>query len=92
LAGLTAVFRGEFSERWEVDVRGPLKSEQVCRLAELWIQVFDRTADIIAAPGLPPTDVLIVGDLAPPFWSHEGRSHFVPAEVPWIRLRSRAGS
>ncbi len=69
---------------------GPFDSEQVCRLAELWIQVFDRTADIIAAPGLPPTDVLIVGDHPPPFWSHQGRAHFVPAEVPWILLRSRA--
>ena len=68
---------------------GPFESEQVCRLAELWIQVFDRTADIIAAPGLAPTDVLIVGDHPPPFWSHEGRSHFVPGEVPWILLRAR---
>lgn len=70
---------------------GPFESEQVCRLAELWMQVFDRTADIIAAPGLAPTDVLIVGDHPPPFWSHEGRSHFMPGEVPWILLRPRAG-
>jgi len=69
---------------------GPFESEQVCRLAELWLQVFDRVADIVAAPGLPPTDVLIVADHPPPFWSHQGRSYFVPGEVPWILLRSRA--
>jgi Sulfatase len=70
---------------------GPFHSEQVCSLAELWIEVFERIADVVAAPGLGPTDVLIVGDHAPPFWSHEGRSHFVPGEVPWILLRPRAG-
>jgi len=70
----------------------PFQSEQVCRLAELWIQVFDRLADILAAPRIPPTDVLIVGDHAPPFWSHAGRSHFTPGEVPWILLRAREGA
>ena len=55
-----------------------------------WIQVFDRTAEIITAPGLPPTDVLIVADHPPPFWSHDGRAHFVSGEVPWILLRPRA--
>ena len=70
---------------------GPFRSEPVCGLAELWIEVFERIADIIAVPGLPPTDVLLVGDHAPPFWSHEGRSHFVPGEVPWILLRWRGG-
>ena len=77
----------------KLDCEGPggrFRSEQVCRLAELWIQVFERIADVIAVPGLPPTDVLIVGDHAPPFWSHEGRSHFVAGEVPWILLRPRA--
>jgi hypothetical protein len=67
---------------------GPFRNEQVCRLAELWIQVFDRVAEMVTAPGLPPTDVLIVADHPPPFWSHEGRAHFVPGEVPWILLRS----
>lgn len=70
---------------------GPFRNEQVCRLAELWIQVFDRVAEMVTAPGLPPTDVLIVADHPPPFWSHEGRAHFVPGEVPWILLRARAG-
>jgi len=69
---------------------GSFQNEQVCRLVDLQIQVFDRIADIVATPGVPPTDVLIVGDHPPPFWSHEGRSHFGPAEVPWILLRSRA--
>jgi len=67
----------------------PFGNEQICRLAELWVQVFDRLADILAAPDLPPTDVLIVGDHAPPFWGRAARGHFVSGEVPWILLRSR---
>ena len=69
----------------------PFHSKQVCGLAELWLEVFGRIADIIAVPGLAPTDIVIVGDHAPPFWSHESRSHFVAGEVPWIRLRPRVG-
>jgi len=69
---------------------GPFGNEQICRLAELWTQVFERIADVVTAPGLAPTDVLIVGDHAPPLWSHAGRSHFVPGEVPWVLLRPRA--
>ena len=41
------------------------------------------TADI------PPTDILIVGDHAPPIWSKAGRRLFTPGKVPWVRLTPR---
>jgi hypothetical protein len=72
------------------DTGGPFGDQAICRLAELWTQVFARIADVVTAPGLPPTEILIVGDHAPPFWGHAERAHFAPGEVPWILLQPRA--
>lgn len=61
----------------------------VCRLFSLWGEVDEGLARLLTDPSLPPTDVLIVGDHAPPFFDREERSQFAPDRVPWILLRSR---
>ena len=68
----------------------PFAQKQVCHLADQWMQVFDKVADMLANEALRPLDVLLVGDHAPPFWTREGKSFFVRGEVPWIRLSARA--
>ncbi len=67
----------------------PFAQKQVCYLADQWMQVLDKVADILANEDLRAVDVLIVGDHAPPFWTREGKSFFVRGKVPWILLQSR---
>lgn len=63
---------------------------RVCRMFEQHQKVADAIDRMIMAPGLPPTDVLIVGDHKPPFFDRGSRAHFDATHVPWIYLRSRA--
>jgi hypothetical protein len=44
---------------------------------------------MLTDPDLPPTDVLIVGDHAPPFFDRSQRSQFDPERVPWVLLKHR---
>jgi hypothetical protein len=39
---------------------------------------------------IPPTEILLVGDHAPPLWSKAGRALFTPGKVTWVRLTPRA--
>lgn len=61
----------------------------VCRMAELWHDVFDTVARIAADPAMRRPEVLLVGDHAPPLWSRRGRAQFEPGQVAWYRLQPR---
>jgi hypothetical protein len=64
---------------------------QVCRMAELWHDVFNAVAKLALDPSIGPADILVVGDHAPPLWSKRGRAQFEPGLVPWYRLTPREG-
>lgn len=61
----------------------------VCRLFKLWDATSAALAKMLADPSLPPTDVLIVGDHAPPFFDRSQRRRFDPKLVPWVMLRHK---
>lgn len=60
-----------------------------CRLFSLWSEVGDGVARLLNDPTLPATDVLIVGDHAPPFFDRRQRTQFEPDRVPWIMLKRK---
>ena len=61
----------------------------VCRMGELWHDLFDSIAKLALDPAIGPAEILIVGDHAPPLWSRSGREMFVPGQVAWYRLTPR---
>lgn len=63
---------------------------QVCYMVEMWIDLFEELTGITAE--IPPTEILIVGDHAPPLWPKAGRAQFAPGKVPWIRLTPRTSA
>jgi hypothetical protein len=66
---------------------GSIGHAEVCYMTELWLDLFENLARLAA--DLPPTEILIVGDHAPPLWSKPGRELFTAGKVPWIRLTPR---
>lgn len=62
----------------------------ICRLFSLWADVDTQLAAMLTDPALPPTDVLIVGDHAPPFFDRSQRKQFDPGRVQWVLLKNRA--
>ena len=64
----------------------------VCRMAELWHDVFTVVAKLARDPAVGPADILIVGDHAPPLWSKRGRAQFAPGQVAWYRLQPRVNA
>jgi len=68
---------------------GVFGGPRVCRMAELWHDVFEVVARIARDPAVAPADILVVGDHAPPLWSKRGRAQFEPGQVAWYRLQPR---
>jgi Sulfatase len=64
---------------------------RVCRMAELWHDVFNAVAQLALDPSIGPAEILVVGDHAPPLWSKKGRAEFEAGKVPWYRLTPREG-
>jgi hypothetical protein len=58
----------------------------VCRMGELWHDLFTAIAQLALDPAVGPAEILIVGDHAPPLWSKRGRAMFAPGQVAWYRL------
>ncbi|MGN6591950.1 MAG: hypothetical protein ACTHJX_03540 [Terriglobales bacterium] len=82
----------------------PLEYNSSCSLSQAttssptacgWFRIESATlaalAQAAAAPQLPPTVFLLVGDHAPPF-ADSTRRFFSPAEVPYILLTPRSGA
>jgi hypothetical protein len=51
--------------------------------------VVDTVAAIAAAPHLPPTHFVIVGDHTPPFFDRARRGAFIEQYVPFVELIPR---
>jgi hypothetical protein len=58
----------------------------VCRMGELWHDLFGAIAKLALDPALAPAEIMVVGDHAPPLWSRAGREMFMPGQVAWYRL------
>ena len=69
---------------------GAIGHVEVCYMTEMWLDVLTGLARLAAK--IPPTEILIVGDHAPPLWSKAGRNLFVPGQVPWVRLSPRSST
>ena len=67
---------------------GPTGNVEVCYITELWIDLFQSVAQL--ARDLPGTEIMLVGDHAPPLWSKAGRGLFTPGKVTWVRLTPKA--
>src|SRR4029077_14974765 len=69
---------------------GAMRQLEVCYMSEMWADLMSSLARMTA--DIPPTDILIVGDHAPPLWSKFARNLFTPGKVTWIRLTPRHAS
>jgi phosphoglycerol transferase MdoB-like AlkP superfamily enzyme len=67
---------------------GKIGNEEVCYMTELWMDLFQSVAQL--ARDLPGTEIMLVGDHAPPLWSKAGRNLFTPGKVTWVRLTPKA--
>lgn len=84
------ILLGEGRTRFNcLETGGPFGHTEVCNLTEMWLDVLDRVAALAMVNNLPPTEILIIGDHAPPLWSRQGRSLFEPGKVTWVRLSTR---
>jgi len=72
------------------DRGGPMQQVEVCYMSEMWSDVMSGLARL--AIDNPATDILIVGDHAPPIWSKAGRGLFTPGKVTWVRLTPNESS
>jgi Sulfatase len=68
---------------------GPYHQVTVCRMAELWHDLFGSISRLALDPRVGPADILVVGDHSPPLWSKRGRAMFAPGKVAWYRLSPR---
>ncbi|MGX7706116.1 sulfatase-like hydrolase/transferase [Methylobacterium sp. Gmos1] len=62
----------------------PFADREVCLMVEIWQDVFAAVSRIARAH--PGTEIMLVGDHAPPLWRRKARDAFEPGRVPWIRL------
>jgi len=65
------------------------EDQALCMWRGLVEQVHLEVASIASDPKLPPTEFIVVGDHAPPFFSPAMRSQFSQKEVPFIHLIPR---
>jgi hypothetical protein len=66
---------------------GRIGHVEVCYMTELWLDLFNGLTQL--ARDLSGTELLLVGDHAPPLWSKAGRRLFTPGKVTWVHLRPR---
>ena len=65
-------------------------TDEVCRTVEIWYELFTHVVKV--ALELENTEILLVGDHAPPFLKRQSRSYFSNEYVPWIRLSPRTNT
>jgi hypothetical protein len=78
---------GQAAHRFRCGTRTNFSDFEVCSMAEIWADLFDSIAKLALAN--PQTEILLVGDHAPPLWRKSARVMFEPSVVPWIRLSPR---
>jgi Sulfatase len=69
---------------------GPIGQVEVCDMTEMWLDLWESI--IRLTTDVPATEILLVGDHAPPLWSKAGRQLFTPGQVTWVRLTPRANA
>ncbi|MGH1571837.1 sulfatase-like hydrolase/transferase [Methylobacterium sp. P31] len=74
----------EATPRHDCATGGPFNDPEVCAMAEIWEDLFDAVNRL--ALRNPETEILLVGDHAPPLWRRNARRKFMTDRVPWIRL------
>lgn len=57
---------------------------EVCAMVEIWQDLFTAVSRLALTH--PGTEILLVGDHAPPLWRRNARDAFKPGRVSWIRL------
>ncbi|MEN3952205.1 hypothetical protein [Iodidimonas sp. SYSU 1G8] len=83
---------GEHSGAIPCRADGPFGDSEVCDMAGMWHDLFEKIAGLAADPSLPPMEILVVGDHAPPLLDRDLRTMFQPGRVTWIRLAPRPAS
>jgi len=78
---------GEHSGKLDCRAGGAFEDGEVCDMAGMWVDLFDRISDLALAR--TDLDILIVGDHAPPMWSRRQRTLFEPGAVPWVRISAK---
>ncbi|MFC1672712.1 sulfatase-like hydrolase/transferase [Pseudomonadota bacterium] len=63
------------------------KDGQICIMTEYWQEVFETTIKIAKSKRIRPTNILIVGDHAPPLLVRSQRERFRFDAVPFIALK-----
>ncbi|KMO22586.1 sulfatase-like hydrolase/transferase [Methylobacterium platani] len=77
--------RGEATPRQRCGQAGSAFADpEVCAMVEIWQDLFAAVARLALAQ--PGTEILLVGDHAPPLWRRAARDAFEPGRVSWIRL------
>lgn len=79
---------GEATPRHDCATGGPFGDPEVCTMAEIWEDLFAAISRL--AMRNPETEILLVGDHAPPLWRRKARGLFEPDQVPWLRLAPRS--
>jgi hypothetical protein len=69
-----------------------VESTLLCPLFLVHHRLSDAITRMALDPGLPPTDILIIGDHMPPFFERDARMRFEGHVVPWILLEARGGT
>ena len=77
----------EATPRHDCTTGGPFGDPEVCVMAEIWEDLFDAVNRL--ALRNPETEILLVGDHAPPLWRRNARKQFKTDRVSWIRLTPR---
>ncbi len=67
-----------------------LPEREVCFMADGWIELLETIAKTYADPTMPPVEILVVGDHAPPLWYRKARDLFAPGVVSWFRLTPKS--
>jgi hypothetical protein len=64
----------------------PVSDVDVCAWTALILKVNSSIAALARRSGLPPTEFIVVGDHAPPFFARKRRQLFSQNVVPYVRL------
>ncbi len=67
-----------------------ISEREICIMTDAWVELLQTIATTFAATDTPPTEILIVGDHAPPLWYRSARDLFTPRQVSWFRLTPKA--
>ncbi|MEW5728673.1 MAG: sulfatase-like hydrolase/transferase [Pseudomonadota bacterium] len=65
---------------------------QSCSMMTKWAEVLAGIRELALDPGLPPMDILVVGDHAPPMFKRSERGLFHRDVVPWIALKAKSAT